>query len=241
MENKKGFTLAEILITLTIIGVVAALTIPTLINNINEAQYNASVKNTFSTLSNALGMIQSNNQGIIHVSDGGYSCASLRNDFCNVMSCTQFGYTGSILHYTIIDTVNNGFYSYKDATNKGWFIGFYATSSAAILNNGSIVAFSDQTNNGACDFLDGYFTDTNIGLCDYIFVDINGAQGPNMVGQDFYVFYLIQNQSTGVYSIVPAGAPGDLYYGPDAGDPCDVGADGWACTYQRLYYPNNMP
>ena len=33
MINKKGFTLAEVLITLGIIGVVAALTIPTLVQN----------------------------------------------------------------------------------------------------------------------------------------------------------------------------------------------------------------
>lgn len=35
----KGFTLAEILITLTIIGVVAALTVPSLRNSTNSAQY----------------------------------------------------------------------------------------------------------------------------------------------------------------------------------------------------------
>jgi len=38
--NKKGFTLAEILITLTVIGVVAALTIPTLLQNTNQAELN---------------------------------------------------------------------------------------------------------------------------------------------------------------------------------------------------------
>ena len=36
MKSKKGFTLAEVLITLAVIGVVAAMTIPTLISNINQ-------------------------------------------------------------------------------------------------------------------------------------------------------------------------------------------------------------
>ncbi|MDD3238364.1 MAG: prepilin-type N-terminal cleavage/methylation domain-containing protein [Candidatus Gastranaerophilales bacterium] len=35
MKNK-AFTLAEVLITLVIIGVIAALTIPSLLNNIND-------------------------------------------------------------------------------------------------------------------------------------------------------------------------------------------------------------
>ena len=37
-NNKKAFTLAEVLITLGIIGVVAAMTIPTLMTNIHHIQ-----------------------------------------------------------------------------------------------------------------------------------------------------------------------------------------------------------
>ena len=36
IKNKKGFTLAEVLITLGIIGVVAAMTMPSLINNYKD-------------------------------------------------------------------------------------------------------------------------------------------------------------------------------------------------------------
>ena len=39
MTKRLGFTLAEVLITLGIIGVVAAMTIPTLISNTNGAQF----------------------------------------------------------------------------------------------------------------------------------------------------------------------------------------------------------
>lgn len=39
--KKKGFTLAEVLITLGIIGVVVAMTIPTLIQNANSAKFSA--------------------------------------------------------------------------------------------------------------------------------------------------------------------------------------------------------
>lgn len=51
--RKSAFTLAEVLITLGIIGVVAAMTIPTLMNSTNSKETVTSLKKVFSTLSNA--------------------------------------------------------------------------------------------------------------------------------------------------------------------------------------------
>ena len=53
-----GFTLAEVLITLAIIGVVAALTIPTLISKYQEKQVVSSLTKIYSTLSQAYQMMQ---------------------------------------------------------------------------------------------------------------------------------------------------------------------------------------
>lgn len=53
---KLGFTLAEVLITLGIIGVVAAMTIPNLIANTNGAKYRSQFKKTLSTLNQAVKM-----------------------------------------------------------------------------------------------------------------------------------------------------------------------------------------
>ncbi|MBP3820883.1 type II secretion system protein [bacterium] len=53
MNKKFGFTLAEVLITLGIIGVVAAMTIPTLIANTNSAKFRSQFKKTLSTLNQA--------------------------------------------------------------------------------------------------------------------------------------------------------------------------------------------
>ncbi|MFQ8625693.1 MAG: type II secretion system protein [Candidatus Gastranaerophilaceae bacterium] len=44
MKNYSGFTLAEVLITLGIIGVVAALTMPSVINNYKEKETIAKLK-----------------------------------------------------------------------------------------------------------------------------------------------------------------------------------------------------
>ncbi len=53
MTKRFGFTLAEVLITLGIIGVVAAMTIPTLIANTNGAKFRSQFKKTVSTLNQA--------------------------------------------------------------------------------------------------------------------------------------------------------------------------------------------
>lgn len=49
--RKKAFTLAEVLITLGVIGVVAAMTIPTLIQNTQNAEYKTAYKKAYSDLS----------------------------------------------------------------------------------------------------------------------------------------------------------------------------------------------
>jgi len=54
MTKRFGFTLAEVLITLGIIGVVAAMTMPTLMNSTNGAQYRTAYKKALSVLSQAV-------------------------------------------------------------------------------------------------------------------------------------------------------------------------------------------
>ena len=52
--SKNAFTLAEVLITLGIIGVVAAMTMPTLLNSTQGAQYRTAFKKGLSVLSQAV-------------------------------------------------------------------------------------------------------------------------------------------------------------------------------------------
>jgi len=53
-DSKSAFTLAEVLITLVIIGVVAALTIPTAISKFRKNQIETRLKKSYSTLTNAI-------------------------------------------------------------------------------------------------------------------------------------------------------------------------------------------
>ena len=54
MTKRFGFTLAEVLITLGIIGVVAAMTMPTLMNSTQGAQYKAAYKKALSAISQGI-------------------------------------------------------------------------------------------------------------------------------------------------------------------------------------------
>ena len=54
MSKKFGFTLAEVLITLGIIGVVAAMTMPTLLANTQGAQFKTAFKKELSTMNQAV-------------------------------------------------------------------------------------------------------------------------------------------------------------------------------------------
>ncbi|MCM1339934.1 MAG: type II secretion system GspH family protein [Muribaculaceae bacterium] len=56
MMKKNGFTLAEVLITLAIIGVVATLTLPALLQNTQEQQAKTALKKGINTLTELVGM-----------------------------------------------------------------------------------------------------------------------------------------------------------------------------------------
>ena len=63
-KNQKAFTLAEVLITLAVIGVVASMTIPSLVNSTNDSEAAAKVKKYQSVISQALMMHMSQNSCI---------------------------------------------------------------------------------------------------------------------------------------------------------------------------------
>lgn len=99
--SKKGFTLAEVLITLGIIGVVAAMTIPTLIQNTNSVKFASQFKKSISTLSQAALMAQAqydiDYSLTTKVSDadncGSETVSSGDNTFCGILNNTLAGQT----------------------------------------------------------------------------------------------------------------------------------------------------
>lgn len=59
LQNKCAFTLAEVLITLGIIGIVAAMTLPTLVGNYQKAQTINQLKKAYSEINQAIRMAES--------------------------------------------------------------------------------------------------------------------------------------------------------------------------------------
>ncbi len=85
--EKSGFTLAEVLVTLAIIGVVAALTIPSLIQSMQKQQYITGLKKAYSDLSQATLQVKDDNGGTLI--DLATTEDTLMNKFCTRLSCTK--------------------------------------------------------------------------------------------------------------------------------------------------------
>ncbi len=61
IKNLKAFTLAEVLIALLIIGIIATIILPTLLNNIKKAEYSSKLKKFYSTMSHAISLSELEN------------------------------------------------------------------------------------------------------------------------------------------------------------------------------------
>ena len=85
--SKSAFTLAEVLITLGIIGVVAAMTMPTLLNSTQGAQYRTAYKKALSVLSQAIVLnVALDDYDTSQTSSAETASASLYNLFSNRMN-----------------------------------------------------------------------------------------------------------------------------------------------------------
>lgn len=89
MIRKSGFTLAEVLITLGIIGVVAAMTIPTLMNQTGQAEFKTGFKKAVSVLNQAVTMnVALDNTDFSSLSDG-IGTTSIFNMFSSRMNIAR--------------------------------------------------------------------------------------------------------------------------------------------------------
>jgi prepilin-type N-terminal cleavage/methylation domain-containing protein len=184
---ERGFTLAEILITLTIIGIVAAVTVPSLVNNTGDAQISTGVKNIYQILSEATEKAETDSEG------NGLNLSSESNFMASLVPYLK---TMSYGIGPLKALNNNPFYScYKgsstncdDTTVYKIWKGSASTRPYVQLNNGAVVFIIEVISGD-----DPY----------KIFVDINGIKGPNMYGKDFVMFELITDANGSTHSIMP--------------------------------------
>lgn len=218
--TQPAFTLAEVLITLGIIGVVAAMTIPTLINKTNDMEFNSSLKKAYSGLSQAILLIQQNN-GTVNAGIGGDTASAnlMRADFASVMKVVKSDVAENIFL--------NSYKLYKGG-DAGWSGAIASGGAAAVLSDGTFLYFDSYANCTSAG--------PNNTACGQIRLDINGNKGPNMYGKDMHMFFVTLNNGT--YSILPMGTNGD---GLSCASPSTTAADSYGCTAKRLTDPEHMP
>jgi len=178
-----AFSLAEVLVTLLIIGVIASLVVPALINETKEAEFHTAWKKAYSDIEQVTRRIVMDNSGGIlsqcNIFPNKNEC--LRDYFLNYFNytkkCDYACYGSNCWHYS------NSWKMLNDSPAGA------ACGASAILTNGNLL----------------HFHLSNSGNGGWILVDINGFKKPNTIGKDIFGISLLPN------SIKPYGIENDLY------------------------------
>lgn len=203
---KKGFTLTEVLIALGIIGVVAAITIPNLINKIQDKQYDIARKKVIATVgeSGRLITIEGNMNSGINAEDFVKNQLSKKLkiikmcDSNNLEQCglsTKFKTTDDSLINMPKSISQLGMRSLPSESmtyaekNKPSY-GFLMSNgySVNIFYNPNCTVDTNKDNRSASDY-----------ICLNAIFDVNGLKKPNKVGKDIgFLSVLYNNESSKV-------------------------------------------
>lgn len=236
MRRFSAFTLAEVLITLGIIGVVAAITIPTLIIGNQRKELETQFKKEYAQLSQVTQAVIMNDYG------GDIPSVACDDSLTTFMDFYQKHYTkadvcrrGQSTCSTAIFPVSSGsafhefLYTHYQTFN-GYAPAAYCNDGVMATADGSLLYF-DCAN--SAEFVYG---------TPMIAIDVNGWQKkPNRYGQDFFIFQV--SKSTG--KLMPMGIPGtffteDLYCSKTSSSPYN----GYGCTSKAMHDPDffkNLP
>lgn len=205
--KKFGFTLAEVLITLSIIGVVAALTAPALVQSVGSAKVGPSLAKAVSTFTTANEMMLAQEE--------------LNSIQPGLFTVTSAGGVGKSFTKTYWSTMNK----YMKVVTGGGVKTYYQYNSkepyTQTLVGGAQTSFEvdslKMTTSTLCGYTseDGivyyiHFTTKQKPSDDYadipsnqligdLYIDINGAAKPNKIGKDLFRFYLYNDGSVKPY------------------------------------------
>ena len=192
-----AFTLAETLIVMGIIGVVAALTIPNLNSSTADKEKVAKLNKIYSNLQDALGRAQAVygpvDEWFQDVSSTNATKASDRfsermMDFMKNTKDCGYNFTPCFAaSYKNLDGTNSTFNS--DGATRSY-----------VMADGSTVGF--YINTPACNTSVAVSNDSpESNICGFIYVDLDGAKGSATSGKDHFRFYVTKS------GIVPLGSP----------------------------------
>ena len=193
--KKRAFTLSEVLITLGIIGVVAAMTLPTLISDYKTKVTVNRLSSTYSILSNAFNLMMSENGPI---TDYGTNGQERINKIFELLP--NYLQTGKICKFGKQDKCVTKDHKMRIRDTGHSFIG--GSNPAVILKNGALISL--YATNGNCrqnKNLDmGWIDSSNYATeCGLLWIDINGDASPNIYDLDTFKFRIYSD------GIVPAG------------------------------------
>jgi len=179
-KDKIGFTLAEILLTLLIVGIVTSLTIPAIINDIRNKDLEVQNKNLRSILLRAHQQIRAENGGSIDDLNYGVELSKKLNLAKN---CIAHNETNGCWHVSGVEKIAQRDGSLKPITAT-YSTGLVLQNGIMLLIGSSVVNCQDKyitnSNTMACYKGTHYYG----GYCTNFQADINGRNGPNIFGQD---------------------------------------------------------
>jgi len=193
--KKYAFTLAEVLITLGIIGVVAALTMPSVINDIRDREILANFKKSYSVLSQATQLATRDNPTSGWTTTSGSLPAAQEiyeyyKPYLNIVQDCGCGTTApGCWSKQPAKALNGNTYTYGHAGGIG------STYCAFRLNGGINVSLDTWTASTL-----GVNSAINNNVF-FFYVDMNGDKPPNTLGLDIFQFVGTQDRDT----LVPAG------------------------------------
>ncbi len=224
MKKKTGFTLAEILITLAIIGIVAAITLPSLLVNVNEKAWDAQKKALHARLAQAIGQMNSLGGYGTYTEDGDGNATTDTaaesfildalskvykiNNVCRPDKLSSCGIPSKI---TTLDAVSEITFPAKmSELNEKLLNGNHVSGENGDMADTKAAAF--ETVNGesiavfynplcSSDTTANHYTQNK--MCVNFIYDLNGAEGPNQVGKDVGFITAFYNKSPVVVAPIP--------------------------------------
>lgn len=170
---KTAFTLAEVLITLLIIGVVAGIVVPNLIQDTQQAEFIAAWKKSYGVIMQAQLNLVRDNGSII----GSFSNVYYTKDSGNAFMNTWLQYM------SVFKTCSAGRIFAEQCHNTP-FLAFDG-STVPNYNNGNAAAGAILSDGTFINFYPGVCSGT---VCSdtFLFIDVNGTKGPNTYGKDVF-------------------------------------------------------
>ena len=180
---KFAFTLAEVLITLGIIGIVAAMTIPTLMSKYQEKTYKTQYKKIYSELNQAIKSLEGDEMLPVQVCNS-YDDSCLRDLFANKMK---------FLHKCRASAPNDcqAKSIFLDGNRNNGGVWVNASWPSFVTLSGYSIKFRFHLND--CMSTDEIYKNGELKTCGWVQVDTNGLSGPNTVGKDIFFLAMMSD------------------------------------------------